>query len=481
MQGIINWIRSFTYDANGSIVYSNEQPVFAAHPQPNLWALLKSTAVEINFDFVQCPPWSNGSGEGYTPFQHRNLNSNWGTENELAEAIIALYATGKRICMDLPFRQMNGENDGPGGFNYALSIDYNFPDAHENLWDLTAKDFQCFNQSGETIPPFQQQDSVIDPTGNYPFGRVLSLQHSPDGYVMNDLISILSYYITKLGLIPKFTLSRWDDLKGTNGACVLLIMRTQPDVTFVGEVDTGNQTELEWVAVTVMQERTSLEGYDQYWNTQRACNNYDSRQFDVGGPQLWQRNSNLCFVFTNNPDVATTWSPTGGISQQIAFNLLLGIMHDMFLPCKAYLTYAEDYYPASPDYPTGRGFKPYIDNGVWFAEKFAFGNFERRWVDKDVYVYTRDGNGGEIGWSGGCLIALNFNTYDIRYVDVQTMWPEGTILHNYSITGNNEDYTVGVGGMLSLALKANYLSDGQSYYLIAVKGVSGAIVRPALN
>jgi hypothetical protein len=480
MYGLINWIRSFTYDSNGDIIKSNGQPVFAAHPQPNLWQLIIDTAEDLSnrYDLIQLPPWCNGSGEGYTPFQHRNLNSNWGTMAVLIQAIAAMYKAGMQVSADLPFRQMNGENGGPGVFNYTQ-----YPDSLGNYWDLVPEDFQCFNQPGETIPPFQQQDSVIDPTGNYPFGRVLSMQHSPDGYVNNNFISILGYFIKQLGLLLQYTKFRWDDIKGANGACVLLVMNSQPKAQFYAEADTGNQGELVWIANTVMQGRTALEGYDQYWNTQRACNNYDATQFDKGAPQLWQLYPSLCVLFTNNPDVATTWSPTGGISQQIAFNLLLGIIHDMFLPCACYLVYAEDYYGASPNYPTGRGLQSFIDNALWFGSYFAFGNFKRVWVDKDVYAYYRDGEGGSVGWSGGCLIVINFNTYNARTITVEVpqQWKPGDWIHNYSMTGNDENYNVSPDGLLTVTVKSNYFSGGQSYLLLAPGGVSGKVNRPPLN
>jgi hypothetical protein len=250
---------------------------------------------------------------------------------------------------------------------------------------------------------------------------------------------------------------------------------------FVSEVDTGNPQELLWVINSVMQNRTAVEGYDQYWNTQRACNNYDATQFDVGGPLSWQVDPSRVWTFTNNPDVATSWSPTGGVSQQIAFNLLLGIIHDMCLPSKCYLVYAEDYYPASPDYPTGRGLQPFIDNAAWFARKFAFGNFKRVWVDSDVYAYTRDGDGGSVGWSGGCLVVINFNTINSRNLNLQTTWSQGTQVHNYSMTGSNEDYIVGENGIINVTVKSNYFSGGQSYLLIAPSGVSGDVPMPALT
>jgi len=152
----------------------------------------------------------------------------------------------------------------------------------------------------------------------------------------------------------------------------------------------------------------------------------------------------------------------------------LGIAHDICLPFKTYMVYAEDYFPASPNYPTGRGLKPFIDNLCWFSRTFAFGNFKRVWVDQDVYAYYRDGYGGEVGWSGGCLVAVNFNTLNDRTITVEAPppWKEGDSVHNYTATGSNEYYTVAAGPKLTITIKSNYFSGGQSFVLIAPSGVN---------
>jgi alpha-amylase len=466
MIGLIAWTRSFTYDAAGNIIRgANGLPVFAAHPQPNLWLLLVTNARRFaeNFDLIQFPPASNGAGEGYAPFQLRNYNSNWGTQAELIDAVAESHACGLRVSPDLPFRQMNGENGGPGVFTYPAGE----PGSTTPSW------FQYFKQPGETLPPFVEQDDVPDPAGDFAFGRVRSYQHSnPAGIVESDTTDVLDSFIPLLGLVPGKDIPRWDDGKGMHAASCLRIMRSQPGLDFLVEFFSGNPAELDWYVRTVMQNRCAVEDYAQYWHTQNACNQYDARLFDAGGGGYWRWNSGASIGFVNNPDVATSWTLTGGISQQIAFNLLLGYAYAICLPYKLFLVYGEDYFPASPDYPTGRGLKPFLDNLAWISRTFAFGGFEKRWEDKDVYAYTRDGDGGPIGWSGGLLVALNFNTYTARTITVQTTWPEGTYIHNYSATGNNEYAHVGPGGRFTFTIKSNYFSGGQSYMMWAVAGVN---------
>lgn len=467
MIGLIAWVRSFTYNADGSIIKNADGPVFAAHPQPNLWTLLAGEAKTLaqSFDVIQLPPASQGYGEGYSPFELRNYASNWGAQAELVAAVEACHAAGMRVSADLPFRQMSGSNKGPGVFYYG-------PDAPGNT---TASWFQSFDPVNEPVPPFVPQDSVPDSSGNYAFGTVRSYENcTPAGVVEADTTGVLAEFVG----LTKIDLARFDDTKGLHQPSVARIMNSQPGFEFYSEYFIGNPSEMYWWAVTLMNRRSSVEDYCQYWYTQGACNGYDATEFDHG-QGFWRWDAGLAVGFVNNPDVATSWSPTGGISQQIAFNLLLGYALNMCLPYKLFLIYAEDYFPASVNYPTGRGLQPFIDNLCWFSRTFAFGNYAQRWCDHDVFAYTRDGDGGAVGWSGGCLVVVNFNTYTARTITLQTTWAEGESVHNYSATGHNEYYTVAAGGKLTVTVKSNYFSGGQSFLLIAPSGVNHAVkMRP---
>jgi alpha-amylase len=148
------------------------------------------------------------------------------------------------------------------------------------------------------------------------------------------------------------------------------------------------------------------------------------------------------------------------------------------LPCRLALVYGKDYFPSSV-WPGAYGLKPIIDNIAWFARTFAFGNWERRWVDQDVYAYTRDGNGGSVGWSGGCLVAANFNTLNLRTITVQTMWAPGTWIHDYS--GHCTDATVGGNGYVTITLPSNAFSRGVSFGLFAPGGVNHPVRNPPMT
>lgn len=450
MIGLDIWTRSFTYDASGNMIKNANGPVFAAHPQPNLWRLIAHNAKSFKawFKLLQLPPWTQGAGESYAPSSLRNLNSNWGTETELVEAKAATDGEGLELSSDAAVRQMGGDRV-PGVFAYPGGVGNTMPS-----W------FQYFGQPGEAKPPFVAQDNVLDPNGNYAFGRVRSYQHCvPKGATTADSLDALK---TVYGVCD-VPWTRIDDGKGTYLPFIRDILTTFPNKNFYSEVDTGDPGELDSF-VRQMDYKCAVADYAQYWQTQRACNEYDARLFNPPSPGgYWRWNSPMAIGFVKNADVATSWAPNGGISQQIAFNLLLGYALNVCLPYRLFLMYSEDYFPASADYPTGLGFMELLQNMAWVATNKAHGAFQERWVDKDVYAYTRDGDGGGLGQSAGLLLAVNFNTYDKRTITPQTMWPEGTRIHNFSATGHDEYVYVGAGGRTTIELPANAWSAGQSY------------------
>ena len=468
MVGLIDWARSFTFDSKGNMIKdSNNDPIFASFPQSGLWKNLVTNASTLanNFDVVQLPPPFNGPGEAYSVFEYRNFINQWGNQIELLAATTALHKAGVKVAFDIPFHQMTNENGGPGVYNYKSGIG-----------NMNPGKFQYFAQPGEDLPPagtpaaqlqnyFRPQDSIPDTAGDWPDGRVVSYENClPAGWTESDRNEILALLRNTF----KNDLNRWDEAKAMHQPSVLRMMNSQPGWPFYVEYFDGNRDKVD-AYVRSMNYRCAAADYPQYWYTQGACNNYDATSFNRGG--YWQINPSGTVGFVSNPDVSTSWSPTGGISEQIAFNLLLGYALAMNLPQWLFLVYADDYYPASPNYPTGKGLMPFLNNMTWVTRTFAYGNFQERWVDKDVYCYTRDGNGGPLGWSGGLLVAANFNTFSTRNMSVQTMWSEGTLLQNYSMTGKSERYTVGKNGIVNFVINPNSYSNGQSYVFIAPAGV----------
>jgi alpha-amylase len=439
-----------------------------AYPS-GLWQILQQTAAELadNFDTVQLPPMSlaqggTGSGvDGYEVFEYRNFDgTRWGGKEAAMAAVAALHAHGVKVFADIPIHQMGGENGGPGVFKY-----------NGRRGETTASWFQGGFQTDDPIPPFVKQDDIPSLQGDYAFGRVRSYENSiPAGVVEADMKDILNIIRKTFDLDG----ARADDVKATHAQSVRRIVDSQLGLSFYGEYFDGNAANLDAYAMQPpISGCMAVADYELYWRLQNACNSYDARLFDQGGFGYWQWNRAATVGFAGNPDVTSSWAADGGISQQIAFNLLTAYVIGMSLPLGMFLVYADDYFPPSAEFPNGRGLKPFIDNLAWFARTFAYGSFERRWVDQDVYAYTRDGNGGAVGWSGGCLVAVNFNTLSPRTVTLQTMWPEGTWYHDYS--GHIGDGNVGPGGMITVTIPSNAWSSGQGYILLAPGGVNHAV------
>ena len=202
-------------------------------------------------------------------------------------------------------------------------------------------------------------------------------------------------------------------------------MAAEPGLPFYSEYFDGNPANLNDWAQDQMNGRSGVEDFTAHFAIQQACDSFDATQFFHSNVGYWQWNSGLSVVFTDNPDTDTS------AGQQVIFNKGLAYAYMLCLPARLALIYGKDYYPDSV-WPGAYGLKPIIDNLAWIARTFAFGNFEVRWQDKDVFVFTRDGNGAAVGWSGGLLTALNFNTLEARTVTVQTPFGPNRWLHDYT-------------------------------------------------
>ena len=456
MLGLLAWYRNNEADGSKS-----------AWPA-GLWALLISEmpALSTTFDLVQLPPASLAQGgaglgcDGYAVFNAREYDgTRWGNQYQLN--LLGRWAKhwGVAILADLSLHQMDGENGGPGVFNYPGGVGNLTPADFQGEWNAVLNPDGTFSHWSDPIPPFGAKDDIPNTDGDYPDGRVRKFMDNPHGE--RDAMEILSLLLQITGA----AIVRWDEAKAMHVQSVRRIMDSQATTGFCVEFFDGNTSNaLTYLLSEPMSGRAGAEDIPWYWCVQRACNGYDATQ--LGGDGLWRHRPDLAYTFVNNPDVDTSRAPDGGISQQIAFNLLLGVIATMFLPAHVMLVDAKTYYPASDARPGCYGLQPWIDNASWFYHKFAFGKFVERWRDRDVWAYTRDGDGGALGWSGGMLVALNFNTAYSRTVTLQTMWRNESV-HNYSCTGTAQGYYIGEDGLLTITIPPNHSSEGRSYLLIA--------------
>jgi alpha-amylase len=483
--GLIGWGRFYKVDSKGARVLSNGGPVKITVPAPSsnpgkpwLYDFVRENAADIGscFDVFQWPPVSKAQGgagegcDGYGVYCRRDLGTapqqgstptRYGTLESLMAAVAALNAHGVESYGDLVLHQLIGENGGPGVFHY-LGAD------HKTLngkGSTTAGWFRGGTGNSDPIPPFCKEDDVPDRANDYPFGRELSHQNSnPEGVAIADAKDYLTWITKRVG----FAGYRFDDVKGTWVDAVKEIMGAEPNLPFYSEYFDGDPNNLNWWAQNQMGGRSAVEDFTLHWRIQSACDGYDATQLTNSGGGYWQWNAGLSVVFADNPDTDTS------DGQQVIFNKGLAYAYMLSLPTRLALVYGKDYYPDSV-WPGAYGLKPIIDNLTWIARTFAFGNYAVRWQDKDVLVITRDGNGGSVGWSGGLLTALNFNTLAARTVTVATTFGPNRWLHDY--TGKHGDIWTDGNGNATFSIPSNAYSSGESFLCFAPGGVNQPVAE----
>jgi alpha-amylase len=467
--GIIGWGRFLKQDGSRVTV-----PAPPSDPdKPWLYDMVRERAADIgaHFDLFQWPPSSKAQGgagdgcDGYGVYCRRDLGTmpqqgstptRYGSLESLMAAVAALNAHGVTSYGDLVLHQLIGENGGPGIFHY-LGADQK---TLNGKGSTTAGWFRGNTNSNDPVPPFCREDDVPDPASDRPFGRELSYQNSdPAGITIADARDFLSWLTSRVG----FTGYRFDDVKGTWVSAVQQIMAVEPNLSFFSEYFDGNPASLNWWAQDQMNGRSSVEDFTAHFAIQRACDGFDATQLAGNSSGFWQWNAGLSVLFVDNPDTDTS------AGQQVVLNKGLAYAFMLTVPSRLALVYGKDYFPNSV-WPGAYGLKPIIDNLTWICRTFAYGNLAVRWQDKDVLVLTRDGNGGEVGWSGGLLTALNFNTLAARKVTVQTTFGPNRWLHDY--TGKHNDIWTDNSGNATFTIPSNAFSSGESFLCFAPGGVT---------
>jgi alpha-amylase len=230
----------------------------------------------------------------------------------------------------------------------------------------------------------------------------------------------------------------------------------------------GNPANLNaWATEEPMSGRSGVEDFTLHWALQGACDSFSAWSLNGAGYAAWR--PDLSYGFVDNPDTDT--SP----GQQVIFNKGLAYAYLLSIPINTVLIYGKDYY-GEDVWAGAYGLKPIIDNLVWINKKFAYGNLTTRYVDNDVIVIERGGNGGHIGQSSGLLTCLNFNTGTGRTVTVATSFGANVRVHDY--TGHHYDdlWTDG-NGNLTVAIPQNVNSGGTSFCCFSKAGVNEGITK----
>ena len=473
--GLIAWARFTQTDAEGNVSRITVPAPPTDPDKPWLADMLRAIAepLSASFDVIQWPNFVKAQGgtgvgsDGYGPVDLRDfgsknaqgsLETRYGSLEAFMAAISALEAHGVVSYGDLVFHQQEGENLGPGLFSFVGADGVTM----DGLGKSVAGWYRGDTGDNNPIPPFSPLDDVPDRSDDMPFGRERCYQNcNPHRATTDDAIDAFKAQVKRTGAKG----FRFDDAKGIYSPFVAELMNGS-DLPFYSEYFDGDPIALNnWATSYPMESRSAVEDFPLHFSLQAACNNYDATLLDSSG--YWLTNSGLAVGFVDNPDTDTT------PGQQVSFNKGLAYAFMLNLPMRLALVYGKDYFPESV-WPGAYGLKPLIDNLCWISRTFAFGAFERRWVDQDVYVYTRDGNGGIAGWSGGLLIGLNFNTLSPRTLTVQTTFGANQWLHDY--TGHAPDIWTNGSGQATITIPSNAYSSGQSYVAYAHGGVGKPVV-----
>jgi alpha-amylase len=362
----------------------------------------------------------------------------WGSAQDVQAANRAFHQHGMMVLEDAVMHQYAGnlpifERGSDGNTNKTL-----FP-----------KMPSCF-------VPQVRVDDVFDSDGNQAFGQMVSYQHStPAGYMLQGAIQALKWRRDRLGLDG----GRYDDTKGANVSVVSQMINSVGGWWF-GECFTGDPGELDrWVSESG---GICTLDFTLHYALKPACEGTNSLRA-LPGNGFYARNAAHAVLFVDSADTDIN------SGDNIRWNKLWAYLLILTLPAAAALIYAGDY----EKYGLGQ----WINNLMWISATFAFGNLAWQHVEDDVIVWSRDGNGGEVGWSGGLLCAFSRLPLASWSAWVRTPFAPNTHLQDY--TGHRPDLWTNADGWVQLTLGPNVNGSAQNYVCYAPAGVNhGFPIKP---
>lgn len=415
---------------------------------------------QAGFTHILWPPLckaqggSAGNSDGYgklddydlgTKNQAYSIPTRWGTAEQVRQAVAIGRRYGLAHLSDMVIHQYDGGNNGT----------YVYPGADgKTMNGRFPKHPSCFVGA----PPRVAVDAVFDANGNNAYGDMVSYVHStPANYMLDGMIAGIQWQLQTICLDG----FRLDDTKGENAAVTRRILESPiiRDGYCFGECFTGDPQELEaWVQQ--MNGRNATLDFDLHFMLQAVCDDGASvRMLDGAGFTARDPGHAVTFVETADTDQNSGENITS--NKLLAYAYLLAIEGTPMVYAGDYLT--ERY-----------GLKPWIDNLVWVHRTFALGKTITRYVDDSAIVLNRDGDGGQYGWSGGLLAALNWDTWHARAITCATSFGANVHLHDYS--GHHADIWTDGNGNASFTIPSNAFGGGESYCFFAPAGVNGAVI-----
>lgn len=151
--------------------------------------------------------------------------------------------------------------------------------------------------------------------------------------------------------------------------------------------------------------------------------------------------------------------------ENIKLNKLWAYFYILTVPAAGALIYAGDYerYGLAPD----------INNLMWISATFAIGKITWEYADGTLLAWSRDGDGGQYGWSGGLLCGFSTDPINSRSEWMNTPFGSNRHLHDY--TGHGPDIWTNADGWALVPFGPNVYGSAQNTVAYAPAGVEHTI------
>ena len=411
--------------------------------------LTARTLAQYGCDAYLWPPLTMSQGgaadnaDGYGKARDLDIGqfgqpTRWGSAQDVQAANRAIHQSGMLALEDAVVHQYAG--DLP---LYERGADGNI-------------DRTLFPKMPSCFVPQVAIDSVFDPDGNEAFGQMVSYQHStPPGYMLQGMTQAMEWRKLRLGLDG----GRYDDTKGESVSTVSGMVSRVGGWWF-GECFTGDPDELErWVS-----ESGGIPTLDftLHFALKPACEGTNSL-CALPGNGFYARDAAHAVLFVDSADT------DHNNGENIRWNKLWAYLLVLTLPAAAAVIYAGDY--------EKYGLGSLINNLMWISSTFAFGKLRWQHVEDDVIVWSRDGEGGEAGWSGGLLCGFSRTAQGTWTHWVPTTFAACIHLQDYA--GHGPDLWTNQDGWVQLGLGPNVNGSAQNFVCYAPAGVNRRIpIKP---
>jgi alpha-amylase len=513
---------------------------------PNGWANylteLAPRLKEMGIDAVWIPPTIKSqtqNGVGYSPFDHYDLGDKFqkgflktrvGDKDELLRMVAVLKANGIDVVQDLVLNHVTGAGtaNGAGGADPSAMDDgstqkyknfryscYSTPATLDNSQNYLnrkgrfSKNWQNFYPnngnpccSNEINSPYWGPDISYESNA---FGLSGNATYNPaqsSDYMRNGMRNWLIWYKKQVG---------WDGVRldaikhFPNYISEDYLWNLQNNAGWAGGGDdmfavgewVGGQAALDSWADAVQNRAGTFD-----FALRNALTGIISGNglFDLGTvPSYQQLNRGRTVPFVNNHDTYrpildasgnyTGWNTSQQLGSQIEPNdprasltyavaLSVDGAPEIFFEDLFNIGYLSNRFSHQPSSSTDLPVFSDIENLIWCHQNLRFkeGGYFVRWQAPDALVIERGGK---------ALIGMNdnWNTWQDLF-GVQTSWPDGTVLYDYSGAHGTETRTVYGGGRVDISVppcNGSAAAGRRGYCVYAPQGIVTNYDRPALR